>query len=83
MAFGIMGHFTTFVPGSEAGWFALTSLLAIPGLFITTKIDRLVVLVLITFWIWLAIAGYFRGREYKQWLQEHPITIEEQINTIE
>ncbi len=60
MFLGIIGFFITFVPGYEISWVILVTLLALPSLLVLGRNYKVVAIILIAIWGYMAIKGYFR-----------------------
>lgn len=60
MFLGIIGLFITFVPGYEISWVILVTLLALPSLLMLGRNYKVVAIILIAIWGYIAIKGYFR-----------------------
>lgn len=74
VALGVVGALTSFYPGYEVPWFAVTAIFLVCGHFVPKYKYRIAGLVLGTACIWLALDGYARGITFQEArkIQEKP-----------
>ena len=66
LALGLLGLLITFYPGAECQWFALSAILALPSMFISSYKYKFSASVLILVFVTFSIQGYYRGKGYKK-----------------
>ncbi len=71
---GGIGFFISFYPGTEFKWYLFVVSIAIPALWTSKQKYRILTFIIIIIWLIFSINGYYRGKEYQEWLEVDPMS---------